>query len=191
MWVLFFNSRFLLLAIALACQIKVSGDAHNVQPGDPVRAALSLQRRVDLDISQGEARISGVVALEDLPPGYEVSRPRFSGAVAKLHRQYALPTRAGDEISLARHLVRSGGKAEVLLEVEGLCLSCIQALAFDGQIVLWNFGVNQYVHELGGEARLLEPVGYGCDAILLEERVEGIDQRPLEVAHCVLFYADL
>lgn len=155
--------------VALKSQVIVSGDAHYVQPGDPIYALLSLQWRVDLDLPNRHARLSSIVALEYLPPGDEVRSSGLPRATAQLHRQYALPAGAGDEIRLPLHLMATCGKAEVLLEVERFCLARIQALTLDGQIVLGSFGVHQYVHQLRGKARLTEAVGYGCDAFRLEK----------------------
>ena len=92
--------------VALKSQVVVSGDAHYIQPEDPVSALLSLQWRVDLDLPNRHARLSSIVALEYLPPGDEVRSSGLTRATAQLHRQYALPAGAGDEIRLPLHLPR-------------------------------------------------------------------------------------
>ena len=92
--------------VALKSQVVVSGDAHYIQPEDPVSALLSFQWRVDLDLPNRHARLSSIVALEYLPPGDEVRGSGLAGATAQLHRQYALPAGAGDEIRLPLHLPR-------------------------------------------------------------------------------------
>jgi len=110
----------------------------------------------------------------------------LSRPAAQLDGQYALPAGAGDELRLPGELMSSGGAAEVPAEVKRLCLAGVQTLAFYGQIVFGGLGVHQYVHELGGEGGLLEPVGYGGNAVFFEERIQGIGQGPFEVWHCIL-----
>jgi len=120
--------------------------------GSPVSALLSLQRWVDLDLLNRHARLSSIVALEYLPPGDEVRSSGLARAAAQLHRQYALPAGAGDEIRLSLHLMAACGKAEVLLEVERFRLAAHPGSCTLWQIVLGSFGVHQYVHQLRGKA---------------------------------------